>query len=274
MRPLWAASKPGRSLTTSRNGGIADDHRQRDTSPNTATRPASRSRRQHQRRRGQHQRERRPRTSRGCSTNGLERRLRRPAPVVVEEERAQVAWPTVGGRWPPRRALRSPECESSSSERQQRDRRQRRRRAPAPPREAPPARSTQRSRLAPPAQRRAARNANQKIVTDHHVEARLRVAAEELQRRRPRRAPATGSGPGAAQHQLGQQQDPRDHGKMFVSGHGEPDDEEGAEREHEPARSAPPKRMPSARASRNVPKAATNSLSTAITASDFQNGST
>ena len=41
-----------------------------------------------------------------------------------------------------------------------------------------------------------------------------------------------------------------------------------------PASSAPPKRMPSARPSRKVPNAATNSFSTAMTASDFQNGST
>ena len=41
-----------------------------------------------------------------------------------------------------------------------------------------------------------------------------------------------------------------------------------------PASSAPPKRMPSARPSRNVPKAATHSLSTAIQLSAVQNGST
>ena len=41
-----------------------------------------------------------------------------------------------------------------------------------------------------------------------------------------------------------------------------------------PASSAPPKRMPSARASRNVPNAARNSFSAAIHASESQNGST
>ena len=38
--------------------------------------------------------------------------------------------------------------------------------------------------------------------------------------------------------------------------------------------SAPAKRMPSSRASRNVPSAATKSLSAAISASERQNGST
>ena len=41
-----------------------------------------------------------------------------------------------------------------------------------------------------------------------------------------------------------------------------------------PASSAPPKRMPSARASRNMPNAATHSLSTADQLSAVQNGRT
>ena len=64
-------------------------------------------------------------------------------------------------------------------------------------------------------------------------------------------------------------------GKMLVSGHGQPDDEEGPEREHDSRRAA--RRRSACRArvpSRKVPKAATNSLSIAITASDFQNGRT
>jgi hypothetical protein len=41
-----------------------------------------------------------------------------------------------------------------------------------------------------------------------------------------------------------------------------------------PLSSAPPERIPSTRANRKVPNAATNSFRTATTASDFQNGST
>ena len=41
-----------------------------------------------------------------------------------------------------------------------------------------------------------------------------------------------------------------------------------------PASSAPPKRIPSALANRNIPNAATQSLSTAIQLSAVQNGST
>ena len=62
-------------------------------------------------------------------------------------------------------------------------------------------------------------------------------------------------------------------GNTFVRGQASQATKKVPNEKTRPASSAPPKRIPSARPSRNVPRAATHSFSAAITASDFQNGS-
>ncbi len=87
-------------------------------------------------------------------------------------------------------------------------------------------------------------------------------------------SPATGSGPGLRITISVSSRMYGISGKTFVSGHGSHTTKKVPNAKTTPAKSAPPKRMPSTRASRNVPRAAMNSLSIAITASDFQSGRT
>ena len=86
--------------------------------------------------------------------------------------------------------------------------------------------------------------------------------------------PAAGSGAGRRTRSSLSRSSHGISGKMLVSGHASQTTKKVPKAKTTPLGSAPPKRMPSARASRNAPKAATKSFNAAASARDFQNGST
>ena len=203
-----------------------------------------------QRRRGQHQRRRA-----GVPAPDLHERLevdlRRPAPVVVQEQRSQVlARPVPGGGVGAAREVARMQHELG--ERHEGDGGQ------------PGANHTRgRERNRRPDQRggRGTRSATSEqrpehephARHEHEVKARLGVSAEELQPEHARE-PARGQRSRPADHELDQRQRPRDQRVDARQRPRQPHDEERPEREHDPAQQRPSEAHPEQPCQNKSPK--------------------